>query len=234
LPNFEGPLDLLLYLIKKEEIDIYDIPIASITKQYLEYIELMRELDLEIAGEFILMAATLIRIKVQMLLPKPALEEELEEEDPRAELVRQLIEYKRFKEVAESIEEREAEQRRLFPRTYFEWTKTFEKEEIPGDALLKDVTMFDLMTAFKSVLDNMPLITTHQVSTIGVTIDDQIEFIMDQISKQERIGFTEIMSQFEERVVVIVTFMAILELIRTHRIRVQQASVFSEIWISRK
>lgn len=234
MPNFEGPLDLLLYLIRKEEIDIYDIPIASITKQYLEYIDLMRELDLEIAGEFILMAATLIRIKVQMLLPKPALEEELEEEDPRAELVRQLIEYKRFKEVAETIAEREAEQRRLFPRSYFNWTKTFDKEEIPGDELLKDVTMFDLMTAFKSVLDNMPQITTHEVSTIGVTIDDQIEFMMAQISKKERIGFTEIMSQLKERIVVIVTFMAILELIRTHRIRVQQASVFSEIWISRK
>ena len=194
----------------------------------------MKELDLEIAGEFILMAATLIRIKVQMLLPKPALEEDLEEEDPRAELVRQLIEYKRFKEVAESIAEREANQRRLFPRTYFEWTKTFGKEEITGEEFLKDITMFDLMTAFKSILDNMPQITTHEVSTIGVTIDDQIEFLMEQISNKERIGFTEIMSRLKERTVVIVTFMAILELIRTHRIRVQQASVFSEIWISRR
>jgi segregation and condensation protein A len=221
-------------LIKKEEIDIYDIPIYSITKQYLEYIELMKELDLEIAGEFILMAATLIRIKVQMLLPKTDTGEELEEEDPRAELVRQLIEYKRYKEVAESIAEREADQRRLFPRSYFEWTKRFEKEEIPGDVFLKDVTMFDLMTAFKSALDNMPQITTHQVSTIGVTIDEQIEFMLELISRKERIAFTEIMGQLRERVVVIVTFMAILELIRTRRIRVQQASVFSEIWISRK
>ena len=194
----------------------------------------MSELDLDIAGEFILMAATLIRIKVQMLLPKPVSEEEVEEEDPRAELVRQLIEYKRFKEVADSIAEREAEQRRFYPRTYFEWTKTFEKEEITGDVLLKDITMFDLMTAFKNVLDNIPQITTHDVSTIGVTIDEQIEYLIDQISKKERIGFTEIMSQLKERIVVIVTFMAILELIRTRRIRVQQASIYSEIWLSRR
>jgi segregation and condensation protein A len=234
LSNFEGPLDLLLFLIKKEEIDIYDIPIASITKQYLEYIELMRELDLEVAGEFILMAATLIRIKVRMLLPRTPEEEEEAEEDPRAELVRQLIEYKRFKEVAETFSEFEEKQRRMFPRVYFDWTKKYSKQESVDDEFLKDVTMFDLLSAFKTVIENMPKVTTHEVGTISVTIDDQIDFIMKRIEEKERVGFTEVMNMLKTRVIIIVTFMAILELLRTHRIRIQQASVFSEIWISRR
>ena len=234
LPNFEGPLDLLLFLIKKEEIDIYDIPIASITRQYLEYVEIMKELDLEVAGEFILMAATLIQIKVRMLLPRSE-EEGEEEEDPRAELVRRLLEYKRFKEVAESLTEIETQQRRLFPRTFFGWIKKYQgKDKASNAEFLKDVTLFDLLSAFKTVLDNMPKVTAHEVSSIGVTIEDQIKFILDEIKEKERIGFREMMVQMKERVIIIVTFMAILELIRTHQIRIQQASIFGEIWILRQ
>jgi segregation and condensation protein A len=199
----------------------------------MEYVELMRELDLEIAGEFILMAATLIQIKVRMLLPRSE-EEGEEEEDPRADLVRQLIEYKRFKEVAESISEIEEKQRRLYPRLFFSWTKKYQKEEISGEELLKDISLFDLLSAFKTVLDNMPKVTAHEVTTIGATIDDQIDFLLNEIREKERIGFHDIMTQLHERVMVIVTFMAILELIRTHRIRIQQAGVFSEIWILRR
>ena len=217
-------------MIKKEEIDIYDIPIAAITKQYLEYIELMRELDLEVAGEFILMAATLIRIKVRMLLPKNVEEEEGEEEDPRAELVRQILEYKRFKEVAESLNELETQQRRFFPRSYFEWEKRYEKKEV----VLKDVTMFDLLTAFKYVLDHIPKTTVHQVGPTGPTIEEQIQFLLKLLEKKERICFNELMAELKERVAIVVTFVAILELIRTHRILVRQASLFGEIWILRK
>ncbi|MCI0447359.1 segregation/condensation protein A, partial [bacterium] len=119
LEAFEGPLDLLLFLIKKSEVDIYDIPIADITQQYLEYLEIITQLDLEGAGDFILVAATLIRIKAQMLLPKPPLEEGEEEEDPRAELVRRLLEYQRFKEVAVQMSDLENHQRLLFPRAFF-------------------------------------------------------------------------------------------------------------------
>ena len=134
----------------------------------------MRELDLEVAGEFILMAATLIRIKVKMLLPRNVEEEEGEEEDPRAELVRQILEYKRFKEVAESLTDLETQQRRLFPRSYFEWEKKYEKKEI----ILQDVTMFDLLTAFKYVLDHIPKTTVHEVGPTGPTIEEQIQLLL--------------------------------------------------------
>lgn len=223
-------MDLLLYLIKKEEVDIYDIPIAEITRQYLAYVELMRELDLEVAGEFILMAATLIRIKVSMLLPRRE-EEGEEEEDPRVELVRQLLEYKRFKEVAESLSSMEERQRRVFSRSDFEWGKAYLEEA--GEEVLHEVTLFDLLTAFKVVLDHMPRVTVHEVSGVGVTLEEQIAYLLSVLRDRERISFWELMSELKERVVIVVTFMAILELIRTHRILVQQVSVFGEIWILR-
>ena len=223
-------MDLLLYLIKNEEVDIYDIPIAEITRQYLAYVELMRELDLEVAGEFILMAATLIRIKVSMLLPRRE-EEGEEEEDPRVELVRQLLEYKRFKEVAESLSSMEERQRRVFSRSDFEWGKAYLEEA--GEEVLHEVTLFDLLTAFKVVLDHMPRVTVHEVSGVGVTLEEQIAYLLSVLRDRERISFWELMSELKERVVIVVTFMAILELIRTHRILVQQVSVFGEIWILR-
>jgi len=215
-------------------VDIYDIPIAAITKQYLEYVELMRELDLEVAGEFILMAATLIQIKVRMLLPRSADEEEIEE-DPRAELVRQILEYKRFKEVAETLNDMESSQRRLFKRTNFDWAKPFAKEEkISTEQFMHDANLYDLLKAFKYVLDNIPVVTSHEVSTMGVTVEEQIEFILNGLKDNERLAFTDVMFKIKERVAIIVTFMAILELIRTHQIRIQQVSVFSEIWILRR
>ena len=189
---------------------------------------------MEVAGEFILMAATLIRIKVRMLLPRDLEEEEEPEEDPRAELVRQILEYKRFKEVAESLTEMETRQRRLYPRSYFDWEKKTGEEDVTSEEeILKDVTLFDLLTAFKTVLYNMPKLTPHEVGTIGVSVEDQIEFLMNRLQEKQRIGFGDLMDQLKERVIVVVTFMALLELIRTHRIRVQQASVYGEIWISR-
>jgi segregation and condensation protein A len=197
----------------------------------------MRELDLEVAGEFILMAATLIQIKVRMLLPRSPEEEEGEEEDPRAELVRQLLEYRRFKEVAETLMDKETRQRRLYPRSYFDWEKEYleqGEEELDNETFMRDVSMFDLLSAFKSVLDNIPKITAHEVGTPTIRIEDQINYIIGLLEEKERIGFRDVMSQLKHRLVVIVTFMAILELIRTHRIRIQQASVFGEIWILRR
>jgi len=232
LPNFEGPLDLLLFLIRKEEMDIYDIPIALITRQYLAYIELMKELDLDIAGEFILMAATLIQIKVKMLLPKPEGGEEEEEGDPRAELVRQLLEYKRYKEVAEDLTDLEDRHRRMFPRTYFEWQKSFKQEG--REVVLKEMSLFDLLQAFKSVLDHLPDQSFHSVKTTEVTLEEQIAFLNSMLQDRERIAFSDLMTNLRERIVVIVTFMAILELIRTRRISVHQSSVFEEIWIVRR
>ncbi len=231
LSNFEGPLDLLLFLIRKEEIDIYDIPIASITKQYLEYIDLMKELDLEVAGEFILMAATLIQIKVRMLLPKAPEEVEELEDDPRADLVRRLIEYKRYKEVADSLCDMETRQQRFFPRSDFGWGRELSAEGAAEEEVLQDASLFDLLTAFKYVLDHMPKIDSHTVGSIGVTIEDQISFMKNRVAEKKRVLFRELMGELRERVTIIVTFMAILELIRTHQIRVQQAELFGEIWI---
>jgi segregation and condensation protein A len=233
LSNFEGPLDLLLYLIKREEIDIYDIPIAEITRQYLDYIDLMRELDLEVAGEFILMAATLIQIKVRMLLPRHEEEDEETEEDPRADLVRRLLEYKRFKEVAESLAEIETRQRRLFPRACFSYEKSLAREK-PGkeEPLVHDISMFDLLTAFKQVLDNMPRITSHLVNMPSVTVEEQIAWIENTLKEKKRLSFSVLMGDLKDRIVIVITFMAILEMMRTRRIRIQQAALFGEIWMS--
>ena len=233
LPEFEGPLDLLLYLIKKEEIDIYNIPIASITQQYLEYIELMQELDLEVAGEFILMAATLIQIKVRMLLPKHEIEEEEEEEDPRAELVRQILEYRRFKEVAESLQDIETRQLRYFEHPNTDWERKQFSE--PGDEeevdSLRDVSLFDLLTAFKYVLEHMPADSAHTVGAASVTIEERIEYLREMLKVKERVMFRDVMAEVRERVTVIVTFLAMLELIRTHQVVVKQNTIFGEIWI---
>ncbi len=234
LTNFEGPLDLLLYLIRKEEIDIYDIPVADITMQYLEYVELMRELDLEVAGEFILMAATLIRIKAKMLLPKDPDAPEEDEDDPRADLVRQLLEYKRFKEVAEDLSDKEDTQRRFFPRTYFDWSKDLVLPEDNTAQLMSDVDLFDLLSAFKVALENRPKVTEHQVGEIGATIEDQINYITGFFIDHEKATFAEMVGPLKTRLMIIVTFMAMLELIRNHRIFVRQGDVFGEIFISRE
>jgi segregation and condensation protein A len=151
LESFEGPLDLLLFLIRKNEVDIYNIPIAVITQQFLEYLEIIQLLDLETASDFILMAATLMRIKAQMLLPKPVLEESQEElEDPRQELVFRLLEYKRFKDIAVDLAEKETEARKLFPRGRFLLEREEMEEELLQDS---DVTHFDLIGAFRKLLE---------------------------------------------------------------------------------
>ena len=194
----------------------------------------MKELDLEVAGEFILMAATLIRIKVQMLLPRESEVSEEPEADPRAELVRRLLEYKRFKEAAESLGDMELRQRRHFPRTFFDWEKKVsETEDIPDDMFLRDVTLYDLLEAFKFVVDRMPKADAHEVGAAGVTIEEQIYFVLGRLEEKERFAFTDLMREMKERLVVIMTFLALLELIRTHRIRIQQAGPFGEIWISK-
>jgi segregation and condensation protein A len=189
----------------------------------------MRELDLEVAGEFILMAATLIQIKVRMLLPRTP-EESEEEEDPRADLVRQLLEYRRYKEVAESMVPYEERQSRIFQRSYFEWQKPYQKKE----AILKDMSVFDLLSAFKEVLDHMPKIAYHEIQPIGATVEEQIDVVMKSLEGKDHVLFRDILMRAGERIVMIVTFMAILELIKNHRILVRQSSVFGEIWISKR
>ncbi|RMD95617.1 MAG: hypothetical protein D6813_00020 [Calditrichaeota bacterium] len=228
LKTFEGPLDLLLYLIRKNEVDIYDIPVAEITRQYLEYLEVIKLLDLDNAGDFILMAATLIRIKAQMLMPRPEMEEE-EEEDPRAELVRRLLEYKRFKEVAQSLSKLEKQERNYFIKSTREFD--FEIVENEEENPFGEVTLFDLMSVFKEVMKKLPEHTHYTVEQIPVTLEDQAEFIMQVLEEKSQVLFSELLSLIKERLILIVTFIALLELVKNKRIQLTQNEPFADIWI---
>lgn len=227
LPVFEGPFDLLLYLIKKNEVDIYDIPIAEITRQYLEYIELMKMLDLDIAGEFIEMVATLMLIKVRVLLPAPETEDEEEPEDPRATLVAQLLEYRRFKESAVELGKLESERRKMFSRAVPE--EVSEKTIPEDDQLLKDISLFDLLTAFKRALDNMPKVTVHQVNVIRTTIENQVAFLFNEMSNKPYVLFRRVCAPLKSKMELMVTFMAILDLMRLGFLSAKQSDAFGEI-----
>jgi segregation and condensation protein A len=227
LPVFEGPFDLLLFLIKKNEIDVHDIPVAEITRQYLEYIELMKILDLDIAGEFIEMVATLLLIKVRMLLPGPEGSEVEEIEDPRSQLVAQLLEYKQFKEASFSFGDLEYRRRRHFPRLFPR--EILADETVADDDFLEDISLFSLLEAFKTALDNMPKVTIHQVNIIKVTLEDQVAFIIEQFGDRPYILFREICKPLNSKMELIVTFMAILDLARLHFLAAKQSEIFGEI-----
>jgi segregation and condensation protein A len=229
LDIFEGPFDLLLYLIRKHEIDIYDIPIHLITKQFLEYLEIMKMLDLEIAGEFIEVVAILMNIKARLLLPRPPGVSDEEYEDPRTELVEKLIEYKRFKDAAEELSTYEEKQRRLYPRKYFPRIEVEQEED--ADAYMKDVSLFDLLIAFKRAMDNMPKVTYHEVKRIDVTIEEQTAYLTKRLKQQSMILFSELMSELREKIIIVVTFLALLEMVRTGKITVRQSDAFDDIRI---
>ena len=229
LEIFEGPFDLLLFLIKKNEVDIYDIPIHEITEQFLEYIELMKILDLEIAGEFIEMVALLMNIKARMLLPKPVGISDEDYEDPRTELVERIIEYKRFKDAAAEISVYESNRRKLFSRKSFE--KYFVKKEISTEEYLNNISLFDLLLALKKALDNMPKITEHHVTRIDVTIEQQTEYILNQFTSGKAILFSELIKKMQKKIVIIVTFMALLDLINKKQLIVKQSNNFDDIRI---
>lgn len=228
LEIFEGPLDLLLYLIKKDEIDIYDIPIAGITEQYLGYLEFMKLLDLNIAGEFLVMAATLMQIKSRMLLPEPAKgdEEELEG-DPRAELVRRLIEYKRFKEAASRLQEKAARQKDLFKRG----VGGVETEDDSDN--LFEASLFDLITAFNKVMKDVPKELFHEVAKDEFTVEEKMHDIFHLLVKQPSLSFMELFRRAKNRLEIITTFLAVLELTRLKEIIAVQSAAFGDIKIER-
>ena len=220
LQTFEGPLDLLLFFIKRDELDIYDIPIAKITKEFLEYIQVLQELDLEIAGDFIVMAAELMQIKVGMLLPKAPGEEE--EEDPRADLVRRLLEYKRYKEASTVLSSLEDESNKLFYRQGFHSdSKTVSLED--QEVSLKNVTMFNLISSFKRVLDSVPKKIYHDIELMNVSIDEQMSYIADVFRIREEITFFELVSHMSEKIRIIVTIIAMLEMVKNKIIAIRPA-----------
>jgi segregation and condensation protein A len=226
LPVFEGPLDLLLHLIRDNKVDIYDIPISFITSRYLEYIEMMKELNLEIAGEFLVMAATLVHIKSRMLLP---LDEEVEPEqmeDPRLELVQRLLEYQAYKDAASILKDREDEALKLFSRN----PQDEEEEGVSPELYLFDVNLFDLMGAFKRLLDAAPL-DVRTITRETLTVKERMVAIVEMIENLESIRFEEVFRENATSTQMIVTFLALLELLRLGLARAYQEKEFGSIWI---
>lgn len=229
IPVFEGPFDLLLHLIKENKLDIYDIPIALITGQYLQYIEIMKELNLEIAGEFLVTAATLIHIKSRMLLPADEEAPAEEQEDPRLELVQRLLEYQAFKDAALGLREREEEWMNIFRREPVK-EKEAETEEEEGELYLFDVNLFDLLGAFKGMLDKAPP-EVVEITRETLTVKDRISLIMEMLENQDTIRFEDLFKEDRTRSQLIVTFIALLELIRLGLVRVYQEKDFGSIWV---
>lgn len=222
LPLFEGPLDLLLHLIKQNKIDIYDIPIALITKQYLDYIELMRELDLEIASDFLVMAATLIYIKSRMLLPRN--EEEAQKEDPRKELVEQLIEYEKFKKASNFLNEQ-----------YQFWSKVYSRKKTDEEEIFIDeVSIYDLFLAIKKLIEKseIKIFIPKEV----MKVEDKINHILELLKVNHRLYFDELFevsgkNKKLSKIEIIVTFLALLELIRLRIVKAYQEITFGKIYI---
>jgi len=216
LEIFEGPLDLLLHLIKKNEVSITDIPIATITEQYLATLEVMETFNLDVAGEFLVMAATLIHIKSRMLLPLTD-DEEGEEEgtDPRAELVQRLLEYQRFKDAADQLERREVLARDVFVRS------AAPTEEVPPSGF-RQVSVFDLLSALKRVIDRLPKDVVHEVTLDRITVREKMTLLLGSLRTCGSMLFEALFTGVKSRMEVVVTFLAMLELVRMRAIRVFQ------------
>jgi segregation and condensation protein A len=225
LDIFEGPLDLLLHLIKKNEVSITDIPIATITEQYLTTLELMQSLNLDVAGEFLVMAATLIHIKSRMLLPE--VDDENEEEqgvDPREELVRRLLEYQRFKDAADQLEQREMLTRDVFVRS----APPTEKPETAG---FREISVFELLTALRRVIDRLPNDAYHEVTLEKITVREKMTLLLDTLRIHGKIVFEGLFAEVKTRMEVIVTFLAMLELVKVRAVRIFQEELTGPILI---
>lgn len=236
LPLFEGPFDLLLFFIERDELDIYDIPIAQIAEDFLTYIHQMEHLNVEVASEFILVAATLMRIKSKMLLPRPQLDEQGNEIDPRDELIKHLLEYKKYKSVVEIFHKMEETELMKEKRgNLFKELKAL-AETTNVEAELQDVTIFKLMTVFEKVMKrfeaekNKPV---HQVIQYPYTIDNQKKYLEAELIKKSRLSFGELLEAFPTRIGVIFNFLAILELLSTQQIGIQIGEGFNNFWVTK-
>jgi len=227
LDIFEGPLDLLLYLIRKNELDIYNIPMALVTEQYLAHLEMMKALNLDMAGEYLVLAATLIHIKSKLLLPVEEGQGEGEEEaDPRAELVRQLLEYQAFKEVALNLDKRKLLDRDVFKRIQ----PVEEVPEEPEDPMV-EVSLFELIEAFKQVVERMDKEELLEIDTERISLSDRINEILEELSQQKSLSFTDMLKTSRTRKSIVYTLLAILELMKMRVVRAFQADPFGPIRI---
>lgn len=229
LQNFEGPLDLLLFFIKRDELDIYDIPISYITEQFLDYIRFMDELDLGVASEFIYMASTLMSIKAKMMLPEPEGEDdEFSEEDPRYELVQALLEYKRYKEVAENMYDLDKKARYIYNRGFTQPDQV--EPEQKGEAL-REISLIDIMAAFKNVMKSVKEEHYHDVKRFETDIETQSEYVIAQLRQQGKASFKQLCDGLSSRIYIVVTFLAILELLKENQLKLYLTKSLTEFYL---
>lgn len=224
LEIFQGPLDLLLYLIKKNEIDIYNIPIAIITEQYLEYLDLMKSMNLDVAGEYLVMASTLIHIKSKMLLPVH--EDEEEDVDPRDELTQQLLEYQAFKEAALDLDSMSILGRDVFGRP-----ESDDNEVDDDERPLEEMSIFQLVEAFKQIVSSMVAEDLMEINTERISLSDRINEIMEILTEEKVVTFIDLLGEMTDRLRAVYTFLALLELIKLRMVKAYQAEPFGTIRI---
>ena len=227
IDQFQGPLDLLLYFIRRDEIDINDIPIAKITAEYLQIVEDMKSMNLSVAGEFILMAATLMRIKSKMLLPRPDLDDLGEPIDPRTELVQQLIEYKKYKDIADNLSEKWEALSYQHERSVTQSIDDIEKEI----NYLKEISVFELAKHFKEVMDRAPEINPYEVDLNTLDLSDKKQFILSSFDGRGILSFEHLLKSCKSKLEVVMTFIALLDLVHQFKIAVFQSSLFEDIEI---
>ena len=227
LKNFEGPLDLLLYFIRRDELDIYDIPIAKITKDFIAVIEEWKRANLVLAGDFIVMASTLMRVKAKMMLPRPELDEDGEIIDPREELMQQLIDYKRFRDASDILKRMSIERSYKVARQFEQEISINEGDDL--EIFFKDVTLYDLARKFKEAIDSKPVISQFELNREPVRLEKQKELILKYFDGEGRLKFSTIIKNLNTRMEIIVTFLAVLDLIRDGICGLQQQDVFGEI-----
>ena len=225
LDHFEGPLDLLLYFIRRDEIDIYDIPIAQITKDFLEYMKMMEMMNIDLGGEFVYMASLLMRIKAKMLLPVSDADDDLVE-DPRTPLVQRLLEYQQYKEMGEELQEKYSEHAVHYPRGQ---AMEYKKQNGQRNEPPHNITLFTLSSIFQDLINRLPNVNPYELQDDPIRLDEQIAFLKEQISSAKRLHFSTLIPVLKTRLRIIVTFMAILEMLRTNQIRVEQDDTFGEI-----
>ena len=228
LENFEGPLDLLLYFIKRDKIDIYDIPITEITNEYIQVIDEAKKLDVSVAGEFLFMASMLLRIKTQMLLPRQIDEEGLDIDDPRIDLVAQLIEYKKYRDLAHKLRNLHENNKDSFFRSS---AKIVYDQSPEVSDFLKEVSLFDISKIFKDAIDNAPTQDSFKIYKEIVSLTDQKKFIMESFEVNEVISLKKIVKKLETKIEIIVTFLALLEMIKQSEILCTQKKIFQDIEI---
>ena len=229
LKIFEGPLDLLLHLLKEQKMDICDIPIAEITKQYMQYLEMMQEMNLELVGEYLVMAAELTRIKSKTLLPSPETDEESEfggGEDPRSELMRRLREYQRYRDAAFELRMKEHDRQQIFSRG-----GEIEIEENSENLGLMDATVFDLFTAYQKILDAKSFEKDYEIEITEMSVTDRMQYILNILNASDSVTFESFFTVLNSKQEIIVTFLGILELMRLKLMRVQQGQHFETIRI---